>query len=96
MLYVSSKTDFLLIVTTLAFQTTDILNRNACALAGFQLFVVFLENAVVVVACKLYFCLTVAVDTPAHRQGCELVHLIHILYGAVATLTLYLTNCYVL
>ncbi len=80
----------------LALRSTYILNRNTCTLARFKLFVIFLVNAVVVVAGELYLCLAVAVDAPAHRQRSELEYLVHFLYLAVAALALYLAYLHVL
>ncbi len=80
----------------LTFRTAQFSFGYACAFTFLDLVVVFLEYVVVVVVFELYFRLAVTVNAPAHREGSELMYLIHFLDRTVTALALYLTYGYVL
>ena len=86
-----------LIVAFLALGTADILNGNAIHLAGFQVLMKSFVNAVELVAVaggigEIDLGRPMAVDTPAHAQRSELLHLVHFLDRSMAGLTLYLAG----
>ena len=85
----------------LALEATDILHAHGVHLAGFDIVVEFLVNAIELIALsavviELDLCLAVAVNAPAHAQISKLVYFIHFGDLAMAGLALYFTCFYVL
>src|SRR5690606_6827497 len=85
-----------LIVTFLTLKTTYLSCSYAITFTFFNFLVVFFKNTVVVVVLEINFGFSVTVDTPSHRQRLKLFHLVHFLNRTVTSLTLYITNIYVL
>src|ERR1700743_1932357 len=91
-----------LVVALLALGTADVLDRYAVHLAALQVLVVFLVDAVELVTVvpgrirEINLGRTVTVDTPAHAEGSELLHLVHFLDRTMTGLALYLTGLGVL
>ena len=91
----------LLIVTFLAFQTTNILHGHTVHFSVPDIVMEFLINtiefipgAVAIIEIDLGF--TMAVHAPSHAQLRELLHLIHFMNGTMAGLALYVSSADVL
>ena len=83
-------------MTFLTFGSTDQVSCNAVPYASFQFVVVLFVDAVEPVFLELNFAFAVAVNTPAHAEVAELLHLVHFMNLAMAGLALHLTYRYVL
>jgi hypothetical protein len=83
-------------MTFLTFCSTFHFYRYAVYLVVRQFLMEFGEDRIIVVVSKLNLGGTVAIDAPAHAQGCKLVNFIFVLDGTMAGLALYLSDCHML
>ena len=64
-------------MTLLTLKSTDVRNGNLVHISTFQLLMVCFITLVVLISGKLNIRLSVAIDTPAHRQRCCLSSYFH-------------------
>src|ERR1051326_2402353 len=86
-----------LVMTFLALGTADILDGYAVHFAGFEVLVESLVNAVELVTVpgridEIDLCRTMAINTPTHAKGSELLHLVLLRYRSMTGLALYLSG----